>query len=92
MLAGGTAAALTTPLDVVKTRTMLSAKNDPAYATVGRTFGTIVRTEGFGTLLSGLGPRVTWISLGGAIFLGVYEQVKSVLIGRDLFHDTEAEL
>ena len=31
-------------------------------------------------LCSGLGPRVFWISIGGAVFLGCYEQSKQVLI------------
>ncbi|KAI9026253.1 mitochondrial carrier domain-containing protein [Hyaloraphidium curvatum] len=77
MVAGGTAAGLTTPLDVIKTRTMLS------YATAGRAFATILRSQGPGALLSGLGPRVMWISLGGAIFLGVYEQARGMMAGQD---------
>lgn len=30
-------------------------------------------------LFSGVVPRVIWISLGGAVFLGVYEAVKKAL-------------
>ncbi|KXS11046.1 mitochondrial carrier [Gonapodya prolifera JEL478] len=71
--AGGTAAALTTPLDVVKTRTMLSAKSDPRYATIAVTFRTIIKSEGLNSLFRGVGPRVMWISIGGGIFLGVYD-------------------
>ena len=39
----------------------------------------IVAEEGPRVLLSGIGPRVMWISIGGSIFLGMYEKaVKSL--------------
>lgn len=44
------------------------------------TFRTIVREEGAKKLFSGIGPRVMWISIGGSIFLGVYEAVKAFLV------------
>lgn len=34
----------------------------------------VAAEEGPRALLSGLGPRVLWISIGGSIFLGVYEK------------------
>jgi solute carrier family 25 S-adenosylmethionine transporter 26 len=34
----------------------------------------IIQEEGARKLLSGMGPRVMWISLGGSVFLGVYEK------------------
>ncbi|KAG8733092.1 S-adenosylmethionine transporter [Ceratobasidium sp. 414] len=58
-VAGGIAAAVTTPLDVLKTRIMLDMQ--------------IYRTEGAGALFSGVVPRTLWISAGGAVFLGVWE-------------------
>jgi hypothetical protein len=30
--------------------------------------------------IAGIVPRVFWISIGGAVFLGAYEQAKSTLI------------
>jgi len=39
-----------------------------------------VRQEGAKALLNGLGPRVIWISAGGAVFLGAYELAKEFLI------------
>ncbi|KAF3931394.1 Mitoferrin [Dactylella cylindrospora] len=74
-LAGGVAAALTTPLDVLKTRMMLADKSISAVSMLGK----IVREEGPGKLLSGVGPRVMWISAGGAVFLGAYTGVSNVL-------------
>jgi hypothetical protein len=32
------------------------------------------RLKGVKTLFSGVGPRVTWISIGGFVFFGVYEK------------------
>lgn len=34
----------------------------------------IIAEEGAKKLLAGIGPRVMWTSLGGSIFLGVYEK------------------
>lgn len=75
-IAGAFAAALTTPLDVAKTRIMLS--NDKTHGTLGM-LGRIVREEGGKALWKGVVPRTTWIGLGGAVFLGVYEKALGVL-------------
>ncbi|KAI8146263.1 mitochondrial carrier domain-containing protein [Fennellomyces sp. T-0311] len=80
-VAGGIAAAVTTPLDVCKTRIMLLHKNQLTTENVGviSTMKRIVAEEGPRVLLSGIGPRVMWISIGGSIFLGMYEKaVKSL--------------
>lgn len=108
-IAGGFAAAVTTPLDVAKTRIMLSVRNVRVFGHVGfpgerhgpltavctiqgasgvapyssnfiTTISRIAREEGFKTLFRGIVPRVTWISIGGAIFLGVYERAKQTLM------------
>ncbi len=90
MLAGGVGAALTTPLDVVKTRVMLEAKapvglsGARASASVLSIPGRLVsiaREEGAGALFRGVVPRTIWISLGGAVFLGVYEAAIDVMHG-----------
>ncbi|KAG2233285.1 hypothetical protein INT48_001597 [Thamnidium elegans] len=76
-LAGGIGAAITTPLDVCKTRIMLSSKTDPGdkvYTGIVSTMRRIIAEEGAKKLLAGIGPRVMWISIGGSIFLGVYEK------------------
>lgn len=77
-VAGGFAAALTTPLDVAKTRIMLAVKNVDAAAEANFTvvLRDIYREAGVRGLFSGIAPRVAWISLGGFIFLGVYEKMK----------------
>ncbi|BGP17097.1 hypothetical protein JCM10213_003876 [Rhodosporidiobolus nylandii] len=90
--AGGVAAGLTTPLDVCKTRIMLSnsASSSPPPPTghpsarqypnsLPSTFRIILREEGPKALFRGWVPRVLWISGGGAVFLGVYEAAKKAL-------------
>lgn len=39
----------------------------------------IAQQEGVKTLFRGIVPRTTWISLGGAIFLGAYETVMKII-------------
>ncbi|KAL7928869.1 mitochondrial carrier protein PET8 [Trichoderma chlorosporum] len=70
-LAGAVAAASTTPLDVLKTRVMLSKER----VSVGDVFRRMAREEGVRPFFAGIAPRVTWISIGGAIFLGSYQWV-----------------
>mmetsp|Transcript_52068 Transcript_52068/g.111370 ORF Transcript_52068/g.111370 Transcript_52068/m.111370 type:complete len:290 (-) Transcript_52068:407-1276(-) len=79
--AGAVAAAVTTPLDVVKTRLMLNAKNASGqlYSGTVSTLQTIVKEEGARALFHGIGPRVGWITLGGYVFFGAYEKSISML-------------
>ncbi|BFZ64610.1 S-adenosylmethionine transporter [Saitoella coloradoensis] len=74
-MAGGFAAACTTPFDVIKTRLMLAKEKHGIFEMAGK----IMKEEGPEAFLKGIGPRVTWISIGGSIFLGVYEAVKDAL-------------
>ncbi|KAH9891789.1 S-adenosylmethionine transporter [Cubamyces lactineus] len=81
--AGGVAAALTTPLDVLKTRVMLDLR-DPAkqaHPSLAQRFMQIYRVEGPKALFAGVVPRTLWISAGGAVFLGVYEWAVHALMG-----------
>ncbi|RDA82414.1 hypothetical protein CP532_5967 [Ophiocordyceps camponoti-leonardi (nom. inval.)] len=68
-LAGAVAAGLTTPLDVIKTRVMLSSER----VSVRHVVRGMIRNEGWRPFFAGIVPRVTWISIGGAIFLGSYQ-------------------
>ena len=80
-LAGAIAAAITTPLDVAKTRIILSTKGNSRDEanTLFCTLKDIYLKEGAGRLFSGVMPRVTWISVGGFIFFGAYETSKKYL-------------
>ena len=79
--AGGVAAAATTPLDVIKTRLMTQTRTAAAerYAGWRDAARRIVREEGVAALFSGIRPRVAWISIGGGIFIGTYEEGKRQL-------------
>ena len=78
-VAGGVAAALTTPFDVVKTRLMTQQAGVPLYRGVLATMRRVAQEEGVAALFSGTVPRVLWISLGGAIFFGGYETTKALI-------------
>ncbi|CAB9496369.1 Phosphate carrier protein, mitochondrial [Seminavis robusta] len=80
-LAGGlcaaTSHAIPTPIDVVKTRKQV----DPELQELGFVQATqkIVKDEGVGTLLAGLGPTVFGYLLEGSMKFGVYEALKPVV-------------
>ncbi|XP_025740498.1 mitochondrial S-adenosylmethionine carrier protein isoform X5 [Callorhinus ursinus] len=79
--AGGFAAAVTTPLDVAKTRIMLAkAGSSTASGNVLSALHGVWRTQGLSGLFAGVFPRMAAISLGGFIFLGAYEQTRSLLL------------
>jgi solute carrier family 25 S-adenosylmethionine transporter 26 len=79
-VAGGIAAAITTPLDVLKTRLMLGVdKAGVPYKNATDVFRRVLADEGPATLFSGVQPRVMWISIGGFVFFGAYEGFKSTL-------------
>lgn len=74
-VSGAVAAAATTPLDVLKTRMMLAREKTPLV----RMAGDILRKEGPSVFFRGIGPRVAWISIGGAVFLGSYQWAWNML-------------
>jgi len=43
----------------------------------------IVDQEGATALFRGIGPRILWISAGGAVFLGAYEFAKDLLLNME---------
>uniref|UniRef100_A0A6M2F9V7 S-adenosylmethionine transporter n=1 Tax=Populus davidiana TaxID=266767 RepID=A0A6M2F9V7_9ROSI len=79
--AGAITGAMTTPLDVVKTRLMVQGSANQ-YKGIFDCARTIAKEEGTHALLKGLGPRVLWIGVGGAIFFGVLEKTKQILAQR----------
>ncbi|KNA20406.1 hypothetical protein SOVF_052500 [Spinacia oleracea] len=76
--AGALTGAITTPLDVIKTRLMIQGSGNQ-YKGIVDCVKTIVREEGAPALLKGVGPRVLWIGIGGSIFFGVLESTKRFL-------------
>lgn len=111
-VSGGLAAAMTTPLDVIKTRLMIGKDASGRHYT--GLLDTIARVMQEGreadlvaaaaiknsagaesgpkpaaaaggrgamrVLFSGLGPRVMWISIGGFVFFGAYEEAKALIM------------
>ena len=69
MVAGAVAAGATTPLDVLKTRMMLAT----GKVSLNEVARGVLNDGGVLGLFAGLGPRVGWISVGGAVFLGSYQ-------------------
>ncbi|KAM9133981.1 mitochondrial S-adenosylmethionine carrier protein isoform 3-T3 [Pangshura tecta] len=79
--AGGFAAAVTTPLDVAKTRIMLAkAGSSNASGNVRSALHSVWRSQGLPGLFAGVVPRMTAISLGGFIFLGTYDKTRRLLL------------
>lgn len=78
-VAGAVAAGVTTPLDVLKTRMMLSTQRQKVVPLLT----SILKESGPMTFFAGIGPRVFWISTGGAIFLGSYQWTINALCGAD---------
>ena len=74
-LAGAVAAGITTPLDVLKTRMMLATEKTAMVPLLKD----ILKTSGPRAFFAGIGPRVLWISAGGAIFLGSYQWAYNTL-------------
>ncbi|GAP92208.1 putative PET8 related protein [Rosellinia necatrix] len=76
-ISGAIAAAVTTPLDVLKTRVMLSKERESVLTVLREIFA----SHGVRPFFAGIGPRVMWISAGGAIFLGSYQWTVNALQG-----------
>ncbi|GMI68632.1 SAM TRANSPORTER1, S-adenosylmethionine carrier 1 [Hibiscus trionum] len=79
--AGALTGAITTPLDVIKTRLMVQGSANQ-YKGILDCVQTIIREEGPPALLKGIQPRVLWIGIGGSIFFGVLESTKRLLAER----------
>lgn len=83
-VAGGLSAAVTTPLDVAKTRIMLADRGSSvAKGNVGQAVKAVYAQHGLPGLYAGVVPRTIWITIGGAVFFGAYEKVKNLLSSDD---------
>jgi len=78
-MSGAFAAAVTCPLDVIKTRLMLRTD---AQGVEYKGFADCVRRihieGGKGAFFKGVVPRVSWIFVGGFFFFGAYEKTKQL--------------
>lgn len=83
-VAGAVASAVTTPLDVAKTRIQLAdSEQNPEYDERNRNPFRILRSlykqKGIPGIFSGFVPRVMWTTIGGFIWFGTYSAVKYLL-------------
>ena len=87
-MSAGAAAALTTPLDVVKTKLQTQGQHCVSsipvagvkrYRSVRGTIKSIMREEGWVGFTRGVLPRTLYFLPGSAIGWGTYEYIKSVI-------------
>eukprot|EP01113_Clastostelium_recurvatum_P038254 TRINITY_DN56_c0_g1_i3.p1 TRINITY_DN56_c0_g1~~TRINITY_DN56_c0_g1_i3.p1 ORF type:complete len:296 (-),score=50.54 TRINITY_DN56_c0_g1_i3:76-963(-) len=80
VISGGVAAAITNPLDVVKTRIQVQMPGqERKYKNFYDALMKIYKEEGLRAFRKGLGSRVMWIAPSAAINLTIYEEIKILL-------------
>ncbi|KAL0285639.1 UNVERIFIED_CONTAM: S-adenosylmethionine carrier 1, chloroplastic/mitochondrial [Sesamum angustifolium] len=77
-LTGAITGAVTTPLDVIKTRLMVQGSTKQ-YTGICHCVNTILREEGSSAFFRGMGPRVLWIVLEVPYFLEFLRRRSSFL-------------
>jgi len=77
-MAGATSGALTTPLDVLKTR-LMTCSVDCAGGSVRTTLANVYFTQGAMGFTAGMPQRALYIACGSAIFWTVFEQTVRVM-------------
>lgn len=89
-VAGGIAAAITCPSDVIKTQMQVYSIADGGERTIRGTVRQLYGQGGLAVFTAGLLPRILWIGGGTAITMGAYEQCKKVIVwfGRRLLGAT----
>lgn len=85
-LAGGLTGFLTTPLDLAKTRLMTQSMGSPGvakeYSGIVDCLVKVAKTEGLPGLFKGSAARVIWLVPFTALYFGVHESTKRVLLMR----------
>ena len=78
-VAGGLASAVTTPLDVAKTRLQTQTETGQTYTSMRQTLRDIVTREGWRGLFAGVRPRVLFHMPSAGICWASYEFMKNLL-------------
>lgn len=78
---GAIAATVTTPVDVVKTRIMLSAGKGGS-SSIPKVVREVLREEGWRGFWRGGALRAVWTCVGMGLYLGVYEGAKFYFVRR----------
>lgn len=79
-IAGATAAFITTPLDVVRTRHVLWPLQPGEVRSLGKTVASVHKYEGLGGFWRGVLPRTIYMGLGGMVYLGTYSYASKLLL------------
>lgn len=82
-VSGAISAAITTPMDVAKTRIMLNRSVGRESYTIRMALASVYRQRGIAGLYAGVAPRTLAIGVGGFIFFGAYDSAQKVC--RNLF-------
>lgn len=77
--AGVLASAISTPMDVVKTRTQIALSTGASTPRIPEVLKTVYRSEGVRGLFAGVGPRMIRAAPSCAIVLSTYEIFKRIL-------------
>mmetsp|Transcript_9258 Transcript_9258/g.18860 ORF Transcript_9258/g.18860 Transcript_9258/m.18860 type:complete len:278 (+) Transcript_9258:1220-2053(+) len=77
-ISAGLGAALTTPLDVVKTQLQTGTAD---HGNLFAALGSIVRTQGLRGLFRGLTARVLWVAPQTSLTMASFERIKRFLVG-----------
>jgi solute carrier family 25 iron transporter 28/37 len=78
-IAGSISAAVTCPLDVIKTRLQVQDKTHTyEYKNGFDALKKIIKNEGIPTLFRGIKPRSLWMAGGTAITMAAYEEIKKI--------------
>ncbi|EME29947.1 mitochondrial carrier (BOU / S-adenosylmethionine carrier) [Galdieria sulphuraria] len=75
IIAGGLAAAMTTPFDVIKTRLQTQRIERPKYKGIFHCIILMSKEEGFLAFFKGMVMRVLWVAPASGITLGIYENL-----------------
>lgn len=88
LVSASTAALVTTPLDVVKTRLQVTSAREGGYRGIGHALSSIWRSEGAPAFFRGSSARTLWLGPNAALCMLFYETFKQ-LVARAVHLDTE---
>jgi len=85
MVAGGVAAAVFTPTDLLKVR--MQGSSDQRYKNIFHAFKTVIKEERITGLWKGMGPTSQRAAVVAAAELATYDQCKQFLINKNILLD-----
>lgn len=83
IVAGGTSALATTPMDTVKTRLQVMSSEGGGRPTIKQTVKQLLRDDGWWGFYKGVGPRFLSMSLWGTSMITTYEFLKRLSVKQE---------